>query len=175
MAELIPDEFLDVMAEKFRLLGDSTRLAILRALMAGEKCVGRVVEETGRGQANVSKHLKLLADAGLVARRKEGLQIFYRVDDPVVAKLCKLVCETIMQETRTGLEVRRKLLKRLGGTGGGRPATHRPGGSSGAQGASCPRGVRSPFPERISHQPSPIRTTPEARNAASYTEWPSRS
>ena len=106
MTQFIPDEFLDDMAEKFRLLGDSTRLAILRCLMEGEKSVGRVVEETGRGQANVSKHLKLLSEAGLVARRKEGLQVFYRVDDPVVEKLCRLVCETIVAEVRE--DVRRR-------------------------------------------------------------------
>lgn len=63
-------------------------MAILRALMEGEKSVGLVVEET-RGQANVLKHLKLLFEAGLVARRKEGLQVFYRVGDPVVEKLCR--------------------------------------------------------------------------------------
>jgi len=116
MAPRIPDEFLDAMAEKFRLLGDTTRLAILRALMEGEKSVGQVVEETGRGQANVSKHLKLLADAGLVARRKEGLQVFYQVDDPVVEKLCGLVCDTIAQETLEGFKWRRKLLKKMGRT-----------------------------------------------------------
>ena len=83
--------------------------------MEGEKSVGRVVEETGRGQANVSKHLKLLADAGLVARRKEGLQVFYRVEDPVVEKLCELVCDTIAQQTREEIERQRKLLKKLAG------------------------------------------------------------
>jgi ArsR family transcriptional regulator len=115
MKPRIPDEFLDEMAEKFRLLGDTTRLAILRALMEGEKSVGQVVEETSRGQANVSKHLKLLADAGLVARRKEGLQVFYRVHDPVVDKLCKLVCDTIAQQTLEGFERHRTLLRKLGG------------------------------------------------------------
>lgn len=110
----IPDEFLDEMAEKFRLLGDSTRLAILRALMEREKSVGEVVEETGRGQANVSKHLKLMHDAGLVARRKEGLQVFYRVDDPLVEKLCKLVCDGIVQGAREDLERRRRVLKQWG-------------------------------------------------------------
>lgn len=109
-AVMIPDEFLDLMAEKFRMLADPTRLAILRSLMRGERSVGQVVEETGRGQANVSKHLKLLADAGLVARRKEGLQVFYRVDDPLVERLCKLVCETIVQEAREGVERQRRLL-----------------------------------------------------------------
>lgn len=113
MTKRIPDEFLDQMAEKFRLLGDATRLAILRTLMEGERSVGSVVEETGRGQANVSKHLKQLREAGFVARRKEGLQVFYRVSDPVVEQLCRLVCETILADARE--EVRRKetLLRRI--------------------------------------------------------------
>ncbi|RUL86283.1 ArsR/SmtB family transcription factor [Tautonia sociabilis] len=110
MHPAIPDEFLDLMAEKFRMLADPTRLAILRALMGGERNVSRVVEETGRNQANVSKHLKMLADAGLVARRKEGLQVFYRVDDPLVERLCKLVCETIVQEAEQEVERHRTLL-----------------------------------------------------------------
>lgn len=98
MRSQIPDEFLDLMAEKFRMLSDPTRLSILRALMAGEKNVGQVVDETGKTQANVSKHLKLLANAGLVARRREGMQVFYRLEDPTVDKLCHLVCETIFEE-----------------------------------------------------------------------------
>ena len=110
MATTIPDAFLDLMAEKFRMLSDSTRLAILRALMQGERNVTQVVEETGRNQANVSKHLKLLADAGLVARRKEGLQVFYRLGDPLVERLCTLVCETIVQEAREEVERQKKLL-----------------------------------------------------------------
>jgi DNA-binding transcriptional ArsR family regulator len=114
MTAPIPDEFLDLMAEKFRMLADSTRLAILRALMEGEKNVTQVVEETGRNQANVSKHLKLLAEAGLVGRRKEGLQVFYRLDDLLVEKLCKLVCETIVQEAREEVEQKRQLLQGWG-------------------------------------------------------------
>ncbi len=105
-----PDAFLDLMAEKFRMLSDSTRLAILRALMQGERNVTQVVEETGRNQANVSKHLKMLADAGLVARRKEGLQVFYRLGDPLVERLCKMVCETIVQQAREEVERHKKLL-----------------------------------------------------------------
>jgi ArsR family transcriptional regulator len=110
----IPDEFLDLMAEKFRMLSDPTRLSILRALMAGERNVTSVVQDTGRNQANVSKHLKMLADAGLVARRKEGLQVFYRLDDPLVERLCKLVCETIVQEAQEEVQRHRKLLNGYG-------------------------------------------------------------
>lgn len=110
MPPSIPDEFLELMAEKFRMLADPTRLAILRTLMDGERNVTQVVDETCRNQANVSKHLKLLAEAGLVARRKEGLQVFYRVDDPLVEQLCKLVCETIVQDARLEVERQKKLL-----------------------------------------------------------------
>jgi DNA-binding transcriptional ArsR family regulator len=110
MPATIPNEFLDQMAEKFRALGDATRLAILRALMAGERNVSQVVAETGRGQANISKQLKLLAEAGLVVRRKEGLQVFYRLGDPLVERLCQLVCETIAQEAQEEIDRRRKLL-----------------------------------------------------------------
>lgn len=76
MRNRISDEVLDVMAGKFRLLSDSTRLKILRALMIqGERNVGQVVVATGGTLANVSKHLKQLAAAGLLARRKVGLNL----------------------------------------------------------------------------------------------------
>jgi ArsR family transcriptional regulator len=114
MTAPIPDEFLDRMAGKFRMLADPTRLAILRALMRGERNVTRVVEETGRHQANVSKHLKMLADAGLVSRRKAGLQVFYALDDPLVGRLCELVCETIVEEAREEVERQKKLLNGWG-------------------------------------------------------------
>lgn len=110
MATPIPDEFLDLMAEKFRMLADPTRLAILRSLLVGERNVSQVIDETGRNQANVSKHLKLLAEAGLVARRKQGLQVFYKVADPLVERLCKLVCETIAAEARGEMARQKKLL-----------------------------------------------------------------
>ena len=106
----IPEEFLELMAEKFRMLADPTRLAILRVLMQGERNVTQVVEETGRNQANVSKHLKMLAEAGLVGRRKEGLQVFYRIGDPMVERLCELVCATIVEEAQQGVERQTKVL-----------------------------------------------------------------
>jgi ArsR family transcriptional regulator len=111
MPVAIPDELLDRMAEKFRMLADPTRLAILRALLEGEKSVGRVVEETGQGQANVSKHLKLLAEAGIVGRRKEGLQVFYAVADPLIEQVCELVCGSIVREVEDDVERGRRILK----------------------------------------------------------------
>jgi DNA-binding transcriptional ArsR family regulator len=107
----IPDALLERAAEKFRMLGDPTRLSILRALLAGEKNVGAVVAETGQNQANVSKHLKLLADSGMVGRRKEGLQVFYSIGDPLIERLCDLVCRTIVEEARAAVDHNRKILK----------------------------------------------------------------
>ncbi len=111
MPVTIPDEILERMAAKFRTLGDATRLAILRALLDGEKNVGTVVAETGQNQANVSKHLKLLAESGMVRRRKEGLQVFYAVADPLVEGLCDLVCGSILQEAQADVERGRKIMK----------------------------------------------------------------
>jgi len=79
--------------------------------MRGERNVSQVIEETGRNQANVSKHLKMLANAGLVTRRKQGLQVFYSLDDPLVEKLCKLVCETIVVEAEEGLARQSRLIR----------------------------------------------------------------
>ena len=114
MSQHLPDDLLELMAVKFQMLADPTRLAILRALMEAEKSVGQVVIETGRGQANVSKHLKLLADSGLVCRRKEGLQVYYRLDDPLVEQLCNLVCSTIRGEVERTMVKQRELLQKIG-------------------------------------------------------------
>ncbi|WP_166820056.1 ArsR/SmtB family transcription factor [Thalassoroseus pseudoceratinae] len=110
MPEKIPDEILLLMAEKFRMLSDPTRLIILRTLMTeGELNVSRIVEHTNGTQANVSKHLKQLAEAGLVARRKDGPHVLYRLDDPVVEKICHLVCETILKDLEDQMEKHRRM------------------------------------------------------------------
>jgi ArsR family transcriptional regulator, arsenate/arsenite/antimonite-responsive transcriptional repressor len=93
MANLIPGDHLDHVARRFRLLGEPARLRLLNALHAsGELHVQGLVETTGLSQANVSKHLRLLLDEGLVARRQEGHFAYYRLDDPMLGALCLLVC-----------------------------------------------------------------------------------
>ncbi len=113
MTHSFPDSMLDLMAEKFRSLADPTRLAILQVLLTGEKSVGKIVEETGLGQANVSKHLKRLTESRLIARRREGLQVFYRADSPFVEELCALVCSNIARETAEQITRNRAILERL--------------------------------------------------------------
>lgn len=66
--------------------------------------------ETGKNQANVSRHLKMLAEAGLVARRREGSQVFYKLVDSLLELLCEIACETIVEEAREDVERRRRLL-----------------------------------------------------------------
>ena len=99
MADRVPDELLETMAAKFRLIGEPTRLAILHALMDGaEKSVGQIAAETGRTEVNVSRHLKQLAKGKMLARRKAGLQVFYRLTDPVIEQVCRLVCGTLLKD-----------------------------------------------------------------------------
>lgn len=86
------DQMLGRIAQRFRLLGDPLRLRLLHLMAKGERAVGDLVAETGAGQANVSKHLALLLREGLVSRRKQGLQVFYAVQDPRVFELCDVVC-----------------------------------------------------------------------------------
>ena len=73
-----------------------------------------MIDKTGRNQANVSKHLKLLAGAGLVGRRKERLQVFYRLDDPLLETLLELVCDTVVVEAWEEVDKRKRRLKDWG-------------------------------------------------------------
>ncbi len=82
-------------AERFRLLSEPTRLRLLDLLADGERSVGSLAGDLGCTQANVSKHLALLADAGIVGRRRDGLRTLYCVTDPAVFSLCGQVCETL--------------------------------------------------------------------------------
>jgi DNA-binding transcriptional ArsR family regulator len=82
-------------AERFRLLAEPTRLRLLDLMADGERSVGSLAAEIGCTQANVSKHLGLLADAGLVGRRRDGLHTYYCVVDEAVFALCGQVCETL--------------------------------------------------------------------------------
>lgn len=93
----------ELAAERFRLLGEPMRLRILQALEAGERPVHEIVAALEAGQPNVSKHLRALCQGGLVSSRREGLNIYYRIADPMVFKLCQLVCHSAEQHARSQL------------------------------------------------------------------------
>lgn len=82
---------LDQVALRFRLLGETMRLRILQAVCRQPRTVNEIVEAVGATQANVSKHLALLAGAGILVRRKKGRRVYYRMKDRLAMKLCALV------------------------------------------------------------------------------------
>lgn len=88
----LSQEALILIAARFRVLGEPARLQLLQELMSGSKSVQELCEETGLGQANVSKHMALLAENGIVARRKEGLFSIYSIADSSVFEMCDAVC-----------------------------------------------------------------------------------
>lgn len=93
-------ELLEIVAERFKALGEPARLHILSTLRDGPMTVTELVEATGLGQANVSKHLQILHGLGFVTRRKEGLHVHYGLADRDVFKLCDLMCGRLEAETR---------------------------------------------------------------------------
>ena len=82
-------EALEMVAGRFKALSEPTRLKILGHLFEDEKTVNELVKLTKLGQPNVSKHLSLLFEAGVVGKRREGLHIFYKIADDSVIALIK--------------------------------------------------------------------------------------
>ncbi|MBL0171576.1 MAG: winged helix-turn-helix transcriptional regulator [Gemmatimonadaceae bacterium] len=99
-------ELFRLIAERFKALAEPARLQILNALQSREMAVSELVEETGLGQANVSKHLQVLHAMGFVKRRKDGLFVYYALSDKSVMKLCDLMCGRLESQ----LESQKKLL-----------------------------------------------------------------
>lgn len=92
----VPSSLLVAAAERFRLLGDPVRLQLLNALLEmGEATVQQLAEATDQSQQNTSKHLRKLAEGGILSSRKAGLHVYYHVDDPSIPGLCLLVCGQI--------------------------------------------------------------------------------
>lgn len=99
MADLpLTPELLELIAERFKALAEPARLRILNALREGEQSVSELMEITGLGQANISKHLQMLHSLGFVERRKEGLFVHYRLADESVFQLCDIICGRLAAE-----------------------------------------------------------------------------
>ncbi|MFH7244479.1 MAG: ArsR/SmtB family transcription factor [Spirulina sp.] len=112
----LPPETLHLVADFFKVLSEASRLQIMCALKAGPKNVSEIIEVTGLGQANVSKHLKILAQAGVVTRQQQGVCVYYQIANAFVFDLCELVCDSLsvqvqrQSEKIAGLEVFRQPL-----------------------------------------------------------------
>jgi DNA-binding transcriptional ArsR family regulator len=93
----LTDEQLDLIALQFRLLGEPMRLKILQAVCTKPKTVGDIVAAVGATQANVSKHLALLATAGILTRQKSGQCVYYGLKNELTLKMCALVHEQLSE------------------------------------------------------------------------------
>ena len=96
----IHEELAELVARRFRLLAEPMRIRLLDRLREGEATVGELSTSLAASQQNVSKHLGVLADAGLVGRRKQGNHVYYRIVDESVFALCEQVCDAAQQQLR---------------------------------------------------------------------------
>ncbi|HVN89137.1 MAG TPA: metalloregulator ArsR/SmtB family transcription factor [Candidatus Binataceae bacterium] len=91
----LPREAVEMVAARFRAMGEPMRLQILQQLESGESSVSALAENLGATQPNVSKHLKVLQDAGLLSRRQQGNSVYYAIADPLVLELCDMICSRL--------------------------------------------------------------------------------
>ena len=96
----LPDDLLELIARRFRVLGDPLRVKLLDRLRGGEASVNELTDAVGSSQQNVSKHLAVLAEAGILGRRKAGTHVYYRIVDESVFALCEQVCGSLEQQLR---------------------------------------------------------------------------
>jgi DNA-binding transcriptional ArsR family regulator len=88
----LPERLVELIAQRFRVLGEPMRIKLLDSLRHGEATVGELQEATGASQQNVSKHLGILLQAGMVSRTKHGTSACYAITDESVFELCEQVC-----------------------------------------------------------------------------------
>lgn len=91
-------EVFESVARYFLVLSEPARLRILHSICQGEKPVGAIVEETELAQSNVSRHLNMMYQAGVLRRRREGSQVFYCVTDSTLTDVCRAVCVRVSAE-----------------------------------------------------------------------------
>ncbi|EDX83479.1 transcriptional regulator, ArsR family protein [Synechococcus sp. PCC 7335] len=88
IAPVFDAQHFERVAERFKLLGDASRLRIISAICQQERSVTEICDRTHLNQPNVSKHLKTLKQAGVVACRRVGLCRYYRVTDKDFCSTC---------------------------------------------------------------------------------------
>ncbi len=108
MLEASPATLLPV-ADYFKVLSEVARLQVLCCLKSGAKNVTEIMELTGLGQANVSKHMKILTQAGIVSHHPQGVSVYYEIIDPLIFDLC----ESVYQRLSRRLEEQSHQLQKL--------------------------------------------------------------
>jgi DNA-binding transcriptional ArsR family regulator len=94
----LPDDLVELIARRFRVLGEPMRIKLLDRLREGEASVNELSEALDSSQQNVSKHLAVLAEVGVLGRRKQGTHVYYRIVDEGVFALCDQVCGSVQQQ-----------------------------------------------------------------------------
>ena len=94
----LPEPLIELVAQRFRVLGEPMRIKLLDRLRDGEATVGQLRDALGASQQNVSKHLGILHAAGMVSRTKEGNSTRYAISDPTVFELCDQVCGGVRRQ-----------------------------------------------------------------------------
>jgi DNA-binding transcriptional ArsR family regulator len=94
----LPDPLVELIAARFRALGEPARIRLLERLRMREACVQELVDATGWSQQNVSRHLAVLLHSGIVARRRTRGRSYYRIADPGVVALCEQVCAGVERQ-----------------------------------------------------------------------------
>ncbi len=96
----LPDDLAELIARRFRVLGEPMRIRLLDRLRDGEATVGELSEALAASQQNISKHLAVLSDAGVLGRRKDGNYVYYRIADEGIFALCEQVCGAVQEQLR---------------------------------------------------------------------------
>ena len=96
----LPDDLVELIARRFRVIGEPMRIRLLDRLREGEATVSDLTDALDASQQNVSKHLAVLADVGIVGRRKAGNHVYYRIVDEGVFALCDQVCGSLRRQLR---------------------------------------------------------------------------
>jgi len=99
----LPEPLIELVAQRFRVLGEPMRIRLLDRLREGDATVGELQLALGASQQNVSKHLGILHAAGMVSRTKDGNHARYSISDPSVFELCDNVCGGVRRQLQ-GLE-----------------------------------------------------------------------
>ncbi|HEU4703059.1 MAG TPA: metalloregulator ArsR/SmtB family transcription factor [Conexibacter sp.] len=94
----LPDDLVDLIAARFRVIGEPMRIKLLDRLREGGATVNELAGALGASQQNVSKHLGVLHRAGIVRRDKEGTAVRYSIADESVFALCEHVCGGLRAE-----------------------------------------------------------------------------
>jgi len=102
---------IEAVAAYFGVLSDPTRIRIMHAICDEEKTVSQIVEELGASQTNISRHLSIMHRNDVLARRKEGNQVYYRSADAAMVDLCRTVCKRISDRMEGSTPLRQELLR----------------------------------------------------------------